>query len=163
MPTGEKIVQPYNSAFFKSVENSFLIISEWYGKEHALKFVSALMERSLGPAYVGMGAKELSGDSEFKRCVGERDASVGLKISFQDIDKDSFAYRFHTDPFPGLKGKVDPYELDATYMRFKVNFFLGPKWSYSTTKHLWKGDDCTEHMISRKTAMLKNNMAESHA
>jgi len=140
----------YNAAFFKSVENSFLILKDWEGEDYALKFLAKLMETSLGSAYAGMGAKRGGGPAEFRRCVGERDASVGLKVSFEDLGQNSFAYRFHTDPFPGLKGKVDARRLDAAYMKFKVAYLLGPEWSYSTPKHLWEGSAFTEHVIAKK-------------
>lgn len=140
----------YNTAFFRNIENSFIILEKWEGKEYALRFVTALMEKSLGAAYSSMGAKLLSGSIEFQRCVKERDSSVGLKIEFQELENNSFSYKFYTDPFPGLKGEVDPYELDATYMKFKVNYFLGNDWKYETPKHLWLGDKYTEHLIKKK-------------
>lgn len=138
----------YNTAFFKCVENTFLILKEKEGEEYALAFLTELMKKSLGAAYEAMNAG--SGPEEFKRCVGERDASVGLKVSFEDNADGSFSYRFHTNPFPGLKGKVGARELDATYMRFKVKRLLGEDWSYSTPKHIWDGDEFTEHLLRKK-------------
>lgn len=141
----------YNAAFFKSVENTFLILKDWEGEEYALKFLSALMETSLRAAYESMGARIRGGKNEFIRCVGDRDASVGLKVSFEELGE-RFSYLFHTDPFPGLKGKVNARKLDATYLPFKINYFLGPRWTYSTPKHLWEGAPYTEHVISNESA-----------
>ena len=139
----------YNAAFFKSIENTFLLLKEREGEEYALKFISALMEKTLKAAYESMGAKKHGGAKEFQRCVGERDASVGLKVGFED-NPDGFAYRFYTDPFPGLKGTVEPRKLDATYIRFKIDYLLGLGWTYSTPKHLWEGSPYTEHVLTKK-------------
>ncbi len=144
---------PYNAAFFAGITNTFIIASEKYGEEEALDFLTELMKRSLGAAYGMMGAKR--GKEEFIRCVGERDATVGLKVSFEVKGDNSFAYRFHTDPFPNLRGKVDPNKLDATYIGFKVAFFMGPDWTYTTKKHIWKGDEYTEHLIHVKKHLIQ--------
>jgi len=45
---------------------------------------------------------------------------------------------------------VDKRELDETYMKFKVNFFLGPDWSYITREDIWHGDKFTRHVIFQK-------------
>lgn len=82
-------------------------------------------------------------------------------MSFQNLDDGTFVYRFHTDQFPGLKGKIDPYVLESTYMKFKVNFFLGPDWTYTTTKHIWKGDTYTEHVISLRANEAARKVAAS--
>ena len=79
-----------------------------------------------------------------------RDESVGLKVSFPTVEEDKIVYRFLTDPFPNLKNAVEAEKLDATYMAFKVSHLLGQGWSYKSTKHLWKNDMFTEHMIFRK-------------
>ena len=54
------------------------------------------------------------------------------------------------DPFPNLKGHVDPQKLDASYMNFKLKYLLGDDWEYKMTKHLWNGNDCIEHYIYKK-------------
>jgi hypothetical protein len=35
-------------------------------------------------------------------------------------------------------------------MDFKINYVLGPDWTYTITKHLWNGDSCIEHVIVKK-------------
>jgi len=139
----------YNAAFFGSIETAFKILKQKYGKRAALEFLSELMKRNLSKAYAAMGAKRNGGPTEYKRVVGARDAAVGLKVSFRNLPS-GFTYRFHTDPFPGLRGEVAPEELDRTYMEFKRDYLLGPAWSYKTTKHLWRGDAFTEHVFEEK-------------
>ena len=87
---------------------------------------------------------------DFARVVGERDKSVGLKVSFPEVNETRVVYRFLTDPFLGLNGKVDAHKLDDTYMAFKVEYLLGNDWNYKTPKHIWKGNAFTEHIISKK-------------
>lgn len=70
-----------------------------------------------------------------------------LRFAFCNITDDTLTYRFYDDPFPNLKGKVKAEQLDGTYMKFKVDYILGRGWSYKTGKHLWRGDDRTEHRI----------------
>jgi hypothetical protein len=139
----------YNAAFFGTHEAYFLMLKEKFGEEKALEILRLVMERNLGKAYATMGFKK--GDPHsFASAVGERDKSVGLRIEFPEISEGKIVYRFLTDPFPGLKGHVDPHKLDDTFMRFKVSFLLGPDWHYRTTKHIWKGDAFTEHIIEKK-------------
>ena len=139
----------YNKAFFGLYENVFLVLKEGFGEEKALETFSKIMRLGLKKSYDASGFEKGS-PKDFARVVGERDASVGLKVSFPAVSETKIVYRFHTDPFPGLKGKVDAGKLDATYMRFKVEYLLGAKWTYKTTSHLWKGDSFTEHIISKK-------------
>jgi len=58
---------PYNRAFFRSIENSFLTHREMFGEQSALFFLSKLMERSLSEAYIVMGVKENGGVEQFRR------------------------------------------------------------------------------------------------
>lgn len=138
----------YNKAFFGTHERYFLVIKEKYGKNKTLEIMETVMRINLGKAYDTMGFQKGS-PQDFARVVGERDKSVGLDVKFPEVSENRIVYQFWTDPFPGLKGKVEPEELDATYMRFKVFYLLGEDWKYSTTKHLWNGDDCTEHVIEK--------------
>lgn len=141
-------IASYNQAFFRNVENTFLLLREWEGEEYALRFVTAMFSRGLEQAYKAVNAKRRGGQPEFKRCVGSRDAALGLNVSFEDTPT-GFVYRFHNDPFPGLKGQVKPEKFDATYMTFKKNFFLGPFWKYSTAQHFWLGGEANEYVFSR--------------
>jgi len=141
-------IAKYNAAFFGCVETAFKIMKEKHGRRAALGFLTELMKRNLSKAYAAMGARRHGGPAEYKRVVGARDAAVGLKVSFKDIPT-GFVYRFHTDPFPNLRGVVKPEELDATYMVFKRGYLLGPKWNYRTTKHIWRGDKFTEHVFEK--------------
>ena len=139
----------YNKAFFELYENVLLVLQEESDEEKALETFSKIMRFGLKKAYDASGFEKGS-PKDFAKIVGERDTRVGLKVSFPEVTKNKIVYRFHTDPFPGLKGKVDAGKLDATYMQFKVEYLLGPKWSYETTSHLWKGGSFTEHTISKK-------------
>lgn len=139
----------YNKAFFGLYENIFLVLKEELGEERALQLFSKVMQRGLRKAYDASGFQKGKA-RDFAKVVGERDASVGLKVSFPVVEENKIVYRFLTDPFPGLKQAVEPEKLDATYMGFKVNYLLGEEWGYKTGKHLWKGDEFTEHIISRK-------------
>lgn len=138
----------YNVAFFGLFENVFKLLKEEYGEERALELFTVLMERGLSKSY-GVDFKQ--GDpSEFARLVAERDRLVGLRVEFPEIAESKLVYQFHDDPFPNLKGLVDPQKLDRCYMNFKVQYILGPGWDYETTKHLWRGDKYTEHVITKK-------------
>jgi len=138
----------YNAAFFGAHETYFLILKGLKGEEFALDAIRRVMERNLGSAYNSLGFTK-GVPEDFARVVGERDASVGLIVKFPVVSENKIVYQFHIDPFPGLKGHVAAEKLDATYMKFKVAFLLG-KWTYRTTKHLWKGDKYTEHVIEKK-------------
>lgn len=140
-------MNPRNEAFFAAHTSWFLAAKEQFGEESALGMLRAVMEKGLGEAY-GSGFEKGS-PQEFVRLVGERDKSLGLRVEFPEIGESRIVYRFLDDPFPGLKGQVAPEKLDATYMDFKVDHILGEGWSWRTTKHLWKGDECTEHVIEK--------------
>jgi len=125
-------------------------LKEELGEEKALELFTKVMEKGLKKAYEASGFEKGKAE-DFASVVKERDESVGLEVEFSEVTEERIVYRFLTDPFPGLKGKVDAGKLDNTYMQFKVWFLLGDKWEYKTGKHLWKGNEFTEHVISRKT------------
>lgn len=141
----ENVINNYNAAFFGLFENVFKLLKEEYGEARSLEHFSSLMERGLSKSYGSDFQK--SDPNEFKRLVSERDRLVGLRVEFPEILPDRLVYQFYDDPFPGLKGHVEPNKLDRCYMHFKVQYILGPEWDYKTTKHLWNGDICTEHLI----------------
>lgn len=135
----------YNSAFFGLFENVYKLLKSEYGKEEALNLFSSLMEMGLSKSY---GSDFQKGQpSEFVRLVGERDKLVGLRVEFPVITENEIIYQFYDDPFPNLKGFVEANDLDRCYMNFKVKNILGGDWDYKTTKHIWLGDDYTEHLI----------------
>ena len=139
----------YNAAFFGLHETYFLVLKEEKGEDFALDIMRRVMERGLGKTYSFAGFKK--GDPHsFARVVGQRDESVGLKVEFPEVSGERIVYRFLTDPFPSLKGQVAAEKLDATFMKFKVEFLLGKEWSYTTTKHMWNGDSFTEHVIEKR-------------
>lgn len=140
-------MKPYNAAFFGLFQNVYLVSREQLGQKKALLLFTATMEKGLKSAY---GTNFIKGDPKsFVTSVGERDKDVGLDVKFKDVTTSSFTYEFHTDPFPLLKGELPPATLDAAYMNFKVRHLLGDDWRYKTTKHLWNGDDCTQHVIAQ--------------
>lgn len=140
-------MKPYNAAFFGLFQNMYLVSREQLGEKKALLLFTATMEKGLKAAY---GSNFVKGDpNSFASVVGERDKDVGLVVKFKDISDVGFTYEFHTDPFPVLKNEISYPVLDAAYMNFKVSHLLGDDWKYVTTKHLWNGDDCTQHVISK--------------
>jgi hypothetical protein len=142
-------MQPYNAAFFKTHEAYFLTIRNTFDEATALDAMRAVMERNLGAAYDAMSFTK-GKPQDFARVVGERDASVGLVVKFPEVAENRIVYQFYTDPFPGLKGEVDPQKLASTYMDFKVSYLLGANWAWRMTKHLWHGDEYTEYMIEKR-------------
>jgi len=140
-------MQQRNNAFFNLFENTFLVLKEEFGEDEALRLFRIIMENGLKTAYGNEFTKGKA--EEFAHVVGERDDAVGLEVAFPKVDDDKIIYQFHTDPFPGLKGHVAPEKLDATYLNFKIDRLLGTGWTYETTKHLWLGDNCSEHVIVR--------------
>ena len=140
---------PFNSAFFGLYENVFHTASQIQGEEFALSFMRKLFSNALGKSYAAAGFEK--GDpNSFSRVVGLRDESVGLRVAFPEISNTKIIYRFLDDPFPGLKGLVDPKALGDTYISFKVNFLLGDEWKFELTKHLWFGAPFTEYVITRQ-------------
>ncbi|MBI4182153.1 MAG: hypothetical protein HY520_04265 [Candidatus Aenigmarchaeota archaeon] len=140
-----------NAPFFTFAEQTFLTLREGLGEDRALAFLRAIFARGLGAAYDRAGFQRGS-TQDFARVVGERDGALGLAVSFPVVTPDKLVYRFHTDPFPGLRGQVAPERLDATYLPFKVQHLLEPGWTWETTRHLWRGDPCTEHVLQRMRA-----------
>ena len=106
------------------------------------------METGLSKSYGTSFEKGLP--SEFERLVGERDKLVGLRVEFPKVTDGELIYQFHDDPFPNLKGFVNAKDLDRCYMNFKVQYILGENWNYKTIKHIWSGDDYTEHVLFKK-------------
>jgi len=139
----------YNSAFFGLYQNLFLVLESELGRSRAIELFGKIMVMGLKKAYDASSFSR-GNPEDFARVVGARDNSVGLRVEFPIVENRRIVYQFWTDPFPGLKGKIEPEELDATYMQFKVSYLLGDNWYYKTTKHIWHGNDCTEHVIEEK-------------
>ena len=107
-----------------------------------------LFSASLAQSY---GTNFKKGDpNEFARIVALHDNIVGLRIGYPKISENEIIYQIQDDPFPNLKGLVDPEKLDASYMNFKLKYLLGDDWEYKMTKHFWYGDNCIEHIIKKK-------------
>lgn len=138
----------YNAAFFSTHETYLMVLKDKYGEAAALDIFKEVMQRNLKKAYDSMGFTKGSPE-DFIRVIKERDESVGLDVELSLVEE-RIIYRFHTDPFPNLRGVVAAEKIDATYMSFKVSYLLGDGWSYKTTKHIWSGDQYTEHVISKK-------------
>lgn len=139
----------YNEPFFSLFENIFKLLKEEYSEEIALNHFSKLMKKGLAASYGKDFVKE--DIHSFINLVGKRDEKVGLEVEFIVLSTQEFLYRFLRDPFPGLKGEVDPAYLDKCYMDFKIEYLLGSNWAFQTTKHLWKGDQYIEHRIFKYT------------
>lgn len=142
-------MKKYNAAFFGLYENTFLVLKENLGEEKALDIFRQVMEKTLKKAYDSAGFRKGS-PKDFAMVLKERDEKVGLEVEFPEVAENRIVYRFHTDPFPNLKGHVDHEKLDDTYIVFKVRYLLGEDWKYETTKHIWNGDKFTEFVITRK-------------
>ncbi len=137
----------YNVAFFGLYENFYTVMSEEIGHEKALDLFTKIMKKGLKKSYDSYGFNK--GDPvSFASVIKERDNFVGLEVSFPEVGEKKIIYQFHKDPFPNLKGLLDPYLLDKTYLDFKVKYLLGDSWKYVTTKHLWLGDKYSEHIIT---------------
>ncbi len=127
--------------------------------ERFFGFMRKLFSRMLKAAYDN--ARFVKGDPhDFARVVGERDKSVGLHVKFPEIAEDGIVYEFHTDPFPGLKDRVDPRLLDATYMNFKVWYLLGDDWSYETPERIRENGTFTRHIITKRQSPHKELQSE---
>ncbi|MFQ5647804.1 MAG: hypothetical protein ACE5FW_01075 [Candidatus Aenigmatarchaeota archaeon] len=137
----------YNAPFFNALSTVFLTYKERHGEDQAVEFMREVFSRRLGPVYSGWGFTKGS-PQDFARVVGKNDRLLGLEVEIE-LQEDRIVYRFKTDPFPGLKGQVDPRKFDDAYLAFKVSFLLGEGWSYTTPKHLWDGDPYTEHIIMK--------------
>jgi hypothetical protein len=135
----------YNAPFFNALSCVFLTYRRMHGEEEALRFIHEVFSQRLGPVYDSWGFRK-GDEQDFARVVGRNDKLLGLAVSL-DIQPQRIIYRFHTDPFPLLKGLVDAARFDRTYLDFKVSHLLGADWSYTTPHHLWKGEPYTEHVI----------------
>jgi hypothetical protein len=141
-------INPRNEPFFDLYENIFKLLKEKYGMDKTLELMYELFSASLAQSY---GTNFKKGDPhDFARIVGLHDNIVGLRVNFPKITDDLIIYQIQDDPFPNLKGLVDPEKLDASYMNFKLKYLLGDDWAYKMTKHFWWGDDCIEHRIYKK-------------
>jgi hypothetical protein len=138
----------YNGAFFALYTNVYKVLKEDFGEEKAVEIFTQIMEKGLKTAYDAMGFEKGRAE-DFAKVLKARDEGVGLKVEFPEISENKVVYQFHTDPFPNLKGELPAKSLDGTYMNFKVRYLLGEDWSYKTTKHLWNGDEFTEHAIEK--------------
>lgn len=138
----------YNTAFFGLFENTFKLLKREYGECIALKHFSELMEQGLSKSYANNF--ERGSPENFIKLVGERDELVGLRVEFPKVTSNEIIYRFLDDPFPNLKQEIKSNLLDQCYMNFKVKYILGDEWDYTTNKHLWNGDEYTEHRIYKK-------------
>ena len=147
--------QPYNRAFFGFVTSTFRVLKRRYGEDEALARMGEIFADRLGPVYDKMKFKK-DDVYDFRRCVEVNDQRLGLQVTFPEVTRDRIVYRFLTDPFPDLKGEVDPRRFDATYMSFKVSHLLGDDWEFETTRHMWDAtweeDETrfTEHVIRKK-------------
>ncbi len=137
----------YNAAFYNGLTSVVLALKKRYGEAEAVDVMREVFSARLKAVYDKLGFVRGSTE-DFVRVVGANDEMLGLKVEFK-IEQNKIIYRFHTDPFPLLKGQVDP-NFDDSYLKFKVEYVLGQDWKYTTTKHIWRGDPFTEHMIERK-------------
>lgn len=141
-------MKEYNAAFFRLYENLFLVLKQSLGEEKALELFRKVMDKGLKEAYDSVGFQKGNPQS-FAKIIRERDDSLGLHTEFPEVSENRIIYQFHTDPIPNLKGHVDHKKIDDTYMMFKIRYLLGENWTYTTTKHIWDGDEFTEHVITR--------------
>ncbi len=139
----------YNAAMFGLYENLFLVLKNKLGERKAVDLFRTIITAGLKKSY-DANSFEKGNPKSFAQTVKKRDESVGVEVKFPIVTDRKIVYQFWTDPFPNLKGKVDPHTLDDTYMHFKVSYLLGDNWTYNTTKHFWRGDACTEHVIEKK-------------
>ena len=135
---------------FGTYASAFRVYKERHGEEQALGFMARLFVVNLTTAYDANGFTKGSPES-FAKAVGERDASVGLRVTITVINDNTIMYEFHDDPFPMLKGLVDPRQFDATYMKFKIEYLLGGGWMYTTPEHIWENGTVTKHIIRKIT------------
>jgi hypothetical protein len=138
----------YNFAFFGLYENFLQVMIDEIGLDRAMVIFTKTMEVGLKRSYDLYGF--IKGNPEsFSKVIKERDNFVGIKVSFPEVSQNKIVYRFHTDPFPNLKGIIDYSLLDKTYLSFKINYLLGEGWVYNTKKHIWLGDQYSEYIITR--------------
>jgi len=138
----------YNAAFYNGLTAVFIEYKKRHGEEQAIDFMRSVFSSRLKDVYDKLGFVKGSPE-DFIRVVRTNDEMLGLEVEFE-LAVDKIIYRFHTDPFPNLKGHVDPTKFDDSYLRFKVEYILGDGWTYSTPKRLWRGDPFTEHVIEKR-------------
>lgn len=138
----------FNTPFFNLYENMFLVLQEIYGKQEALSLFKKVMIKVLKKAYDAISFQK-GNPKSFQEVIIARDNSVGLPVKFPEICDNKIIYQICIDPFINLKGIIDHNVLDSTYIDFKVRYLLGDGWSYITTKHFWKGDQCIEFIIQK--------------
>ncbi len=138
----------YNAPFFNGLTAVVLALKKRYGEEQAIDVMREVFSARLKGVYDRLGFTKGKLE-DFIRVVAENDRMLGLEVELF-LESEKIIYRFKTDPFPNLKGHVDPENFDDAYLRFKVEYLLGTDWDYRTTKHLWRGDPFTEHVIERK-------------
>ncbi len=139
----------YNAAFYNGLTTVVLALKRRYGEAEAIDVMHEVFSSRLKDVYDKLGFVKGS-VQDFVRVVGANDEMLGLVVEFK-IENEKIIHRFHTDPFPLLKGHVNPTKFDDSYIRFKVEYVLGQEWKYTTTKHIWRGDQFTEHVIERKS------------
>ena len=147
----------YNPAFYNSLTAVVLVLKKKYGEEQAIEVMREVFSSRLKGVYDKLGFTKGS-PKDFARVVGENDRMLGLEVELF-VENSKIIYRFKTDPFPNLKGHIDREKFDDAYLRFKVEYLLGQDWTYKTTKHFWKGDPCTEHVIEKKQLFNENHIA----
>ena len=137
----------YNAAFYNGLTAVVLALKRRYGEAEAIDVMREVFSARLKSVYDQLGFTKGSPE-DFARVIGANDVMLGLKVEFI-VEPNKIIYRFHTDPFPLLKGHVDPTKFDNAYLRFKIEYVLGDDWDYCTTKHLWNSDPFTEHVIEK--------------
>jgi hypothetical protein len=139
----------FNSAFLKAVEARTLNLLRTESREDALKFLSNSMRTSLTDSFKNMGAPALSGKWAFKKYVAEVDKLAGLRVEFIDNTNPDgkFEYIMHNDAFPKLNNIFDVSPFSVAEIGTKINYFLGPEWSYIISKHVWNDEDESRYLI----------------
>lgn len=146
---------PHEIAPFRGTEELILLLRDFSREDTVLKLISKSIEKNL-PTLVGkdlpalfvlIDAKRNGGMAEFIRCVSQIDEALGLIVQLEGEGlRDQFRYRVYTKkhPFPNLKGHVDQPKLDEAFLRFKIEYFLGPNWDYGIYV---RNDDHTTYTI----------------
>lgn len=155
---------PFDKSYLRAVDQNTFKLYKIRNERSALKYFSASMEKGLSEAFKEFSAKRLGGKEEFIRSVGNIDTSLGLKVEFQDTDKDHFHYIIHTNPFPKLVHmSVDVSLFSISEIGPKVNYFLGPQWTWTINEHFLGKRKSTkgksiEYQIYKK--MLRSDASE---
>lgn len=140
-----------DEAYFKSLESAYLEYEKAAGTPAAIEALGRTMAQHLKLAYDRVGF--VKGDpQQFVRAVRLRDQAVGIEAEMVSEEGRRIIYRILEDPFSGLKGKIDREALDATYMRFSVDYLLGEGWTYRAARHMWLGHAFIEYRIEKADA-----------